>query len=242
MTRQPLAPITTAPRVLVAGATGLVGRALVARLSSMGSGARTTALLRQAHQRQALPSGIDHQVVDFQRLGQAGVPGLPDADWAFCCLGTTIAQAGSQAAFRAVDFDAVLAFARAALAAGATRFGLVSALGADARSSVFYNRVKGEAEQALAALGWPQLVIARPSLLLGDRQSLGQRGRPMEQLAQRLMPGLGWLVPPSLRPICADAVAAALLAAVVRDAPGTTRLASGALQALASTAASSRPR
>ena len=231
-----LAPISTPPRVLVAGATGLVGRALVARLARLGAGAHTTALLRQANQRQTLPSGIGHLVVDFQRLGQAGTPGLPAADWAFCCLGTTITQAGSQAAFRAVDFDAVLAFARAALAAGATRFGLVSAMGADAKSAVFYNRIKGEAEQALVAQGWPQLVIARPSLLLGDRQALGQRGRPMEQLAQRLMPSMGWLLPQSLRPISADAVAAALLAALSRDAPGTTRLASGTLQALARTA------
>ncbi len=231
-----MAVVTPAPRVLVAGASGLVGQALVVRLAGLGHAARTTALLRQAAQSQTLPSGTAHLVVDYQRLGQPDATGLPAADWAFCCLGTTIAQAGSQAAFRAVDFDAVLAFARAALAAGATRFGLVSAMGADARSSVFYNRIKGEAEQALVAQGWPQLVIARPSLLLGDRQALGQRGRPMEQLAQRLMPSLGWLVPQSLRPISADAVAAALLAAVSRDEPGTTCLVSGALQALACTA------
>src|SRR5690606_26648384 len=99
-------------------------------------------------------------------------------DIAFCCLGTTIKQAGSQEAFRAVDHDLVVAVAQRARALGARHFLVVSALGADPRSSVFYNRVKGEMEESLRAMDWPQLTIARPSLLLGERNET----RLVEQL------------------------------------------------------------
>ena len=220
-------------RVCVAGATGLVGQALLLRLLQAPQVRQLTGLVRNAKSGLALPKGCQPQVVDFATLGQPGAAALPPTDWAFCCLGTTIKVAGSQAAFRAVDFDAVLAFARAAQAAGASRLGVVSALGADVKSSVFYKRVKGEMEQALAGLGLPHLVIARPSLLLGERSALGQPGRSGERLAQALMPAVGWLIPQKLRPISADAVAAALLTALADAAPGTTVLESDALRALA---------
>jgi uncharacterized protein YbjT (DUF2867 family) len=217
----------------VAGATGLVGRALLARLVDDPRVGTVTALLRSAKPAQALPTRCKSVVVDFATLGQPGAAPLPPVDWAFCCLGTTIKVAGSQAAFRAVDFDAVLAFARAALAAGANRLAVVSALGADGDSSVFYNRVKGEMEQALRELGLSHLVIARPSLLLGERSALGQPSRPTERLAQLMMPAVGWMIPRKLRPISADTVAAALLAALALADPGVTVLESDALQSLA---------
>lgn len=220
-------------RVLVAGGTGLVGRALLARLAADLRCRSVTALIRQPAQRQTLPRGVSALAVDYNTLGQPGTPAWPAADWAFCCLGTTIKTAGSQAAFRAVDFDAVLAFARAAQQAGISRLGLVSAMAADPRSSVFYNRVKGEAEQSLTALGLQQLVIARPSLLLGDRQLLGQPARPAERLAQALMPAVRWLLPRPLQPILADDVAAALLDAIATDQPGVQLLPSDRLQQLA---------
>jgi uncharacterized protein YbjT (DUF2867 family) len=220
-------------RVLVAGGTGLVGRALLAQLVADPRCRSVTALVRKAAQRQGLPRGVTAQVVDFTALGNPGAPALPAADWAFCCLGTTIKTAGSQAAFRAADFDAVLAFARAAQAAGVSRIGVVSAMGASTGSRVFYNRVKGEAEQALAALGFQQLVLARPSLLLGDRTALGQASRPGERVAQALMPVLGWLLPRKLRPISASAVATALRVALADAAPGSTVLESDALAKLA---------
>ncbi len=216
-------------RVLVAGATGLIGRALLARLAVDPQVARVMALVRRAGALGQQPPTVQAKVVDIAAPGP-----LPAADWAFCALGTTIKTAGSQAAFRAVDVDAVLAFAAAARAAGASRFGLVSAMGADARSSVFYNRCKGEVEQALAAQGWPRLVIARPSLLLGERTTLGQPARPAEALAQRLIPAVGWLIPRALRPIQANAVAAALLATVAAaDGEPMQILSSDRLQALA---------
>ncbi len=218
-------------RVAVAGATGLVGRALLARLAVDPRIGSITALVRQPAALAGQPAAVIPLVVDYRTLADGA--GLPAIDWAFCALGTTIKTAGSQAAFRAVDADAVLAFAKAARAAGATRMGVVSAMGADASASVFYNRVKGEVEQTLAAQGWPQLVIARPSLLLGARTALGQASRPMESLAQRLMPAVGWLIPRQLRPIQADAVAAALVSAVATPADGVSILLSGELQSLA---------
>jgi uncharacterized protein YbjT (DUF2867 family) len=102
---------------------------------------------------------------------------LPRADDIFCCLGTTIKKAGSQAAFRKVDYDYVVSLADHARDAGAKRFLVVSSLGADARSSIFYSRVKGEMEAALRGIGFDALHIFQPSLLLGDRREarLGER-------------------------------------------------------------------
>ena len=221
------------PRICIAGATGLVGRAVISQLARAPQAGRITALVRQSGQLSGLPKGVRGQVVDFSALGRAGEPGLPPTDWAICCLGTTIKVAGSKSAFRAVDFDAVLAFARAAKVAGASRLAVVSALGANPRSSVFYNCVKGEMEQALRALDLPHLVIARPSLLLGERAALGQATRPGEAIAQTLMPAVGWLIPRRLRPIRADAVAVALIQALASHRPGEQVLESDALQAVA---------
>ena len=118
------------------------------------------ALVRKATL-QAHPKLSEH-VIDFESL-----PKLPKTDDAFCCLGTTIRKAGSQAAFRKVDFDYVLNFATAAKAAGAKRFFVVSALGANAKSGVFYNRVKGEMENALMAMNFESLHIFRPVISAG---------------------------------------------------------------------------
>jgi uncharacterized protein YbjT (DUF2867 family) len=108
----------------------------------------------------------------------------------------------------------------------------VSALGADPKSGVFYNRVKGEAEHAIAALRFESMVIARPSLLLGNRVALGQPTRRGEQIAAALTGPLGWLMPRSVRPIEAAAVARALMRSVQRGEPGLFALSSGVLQVL----------
>jgi uncharacterized protein YbjT (DUF2867 family) len=152
-------------------------------------------------------------------------------DDVFITLGTTIEVAGSQAAFRQVDFDFVVNTARAARAAGATRLAVVSSLGADAKSRVFYNRVKGEMEAAITQLGYKSVVIAQPSLLLGDRAKLGQPARSGEVWAARLLGPLRWMVPKRVRPIHARAVASALLAAILDAEPGVRVLKSGAMQA-----------
>jgi uncharacterized protein YbjT (DUF2867 family) len=212
----------------VAGASGLVGRALVDALLADSSVGSVHVLVRTARSDWRQRNGLTQHVIDYA----SGLQPLPAVDDAYCCLGTTIKAAGSQQAFRAVDFDAALGFARAAHAAGATRFGLVSALGADSKSRVFYNRVKGDAEHAIAALGFESMVIARPSLLLGDRAALGQPTRPGERIAAALSAPLGWLLPRSVRPIEATTVARALVRSVQRGEPGLFALSSGVLQIL----------
>ena len=133
-------------------------------------------------------------------------------DEVYLALGTTIRQAGSQSAFRAVDVDfaANLATAEAALAAGARRIALVSAAGADADSRVFYNRTKGELENALMALAPDALLIARPALLLGDRSALSQPVRRLESWSQHLFQCLSPMLPTGWRPIAGERVARAL--------------------------------
>jgi uncharacterized protein YbjT (DUF2867 family) len=137
--------------------------------------------------------------------------------------------AGSQAAFRAIDFDANLAVARAVKAAGARRIGLVSAMGANTHSRVFYSRVKGELEDALAALNFEGLVIVRPSMLVSDREALGQPVRSGERIAMYVGAVLGPLIPANYRPIAASHVARALLTRVP-TARGREILLSGAMQ------------
>ena len=201
----------TPPPVLLAGATGLVGRALLSQL--LDAGHRPVHVLLRRTPQQPLRDGARAHVVDY-----AALPSLPAAPWALCAIGTTMAQAGSEAAFRAADHDAVLAFAKAARAAGTTRFGVVSALGADPHSRTFYNRVKGEVEQALRALGFEYLVIARPSLLDGAREGLGQPTRPAEALALALTRPVARWLPRAWRPVQPAQVARALRQAM-RDAP-----------------------
>jgi len=186
-------------------------------------------LARSAARANAPARKLDWRVVDFDRLPEP----LPTADDVYIALGTTIAVAGSQAAFRRVDHDLVVAVARAARASGAERLAVVSALGADAGSRVFYNRVKGEMELAVAALGYRTVVIARPALLMGDRAVLGQPERRGEVLAARLLAPVMGLVPRVVRPIAATTVARALVQAVQAAPPGVQRLASAQMQAYA---------
>lgn len=208
--------------VIIAGATGLVGKELLAGLLADPTVAAVHSLGRRAPATQH-PKLTPH-LVDFAKL-----PPLPPADEVYLALGTTIKIAGSQAAFRAVDYDANLAVARAASSAGAKRVGLVSAMGADAKSRVFYSRVKGELEDALAEMRWEGLVIARPSMLVGDRGEIGQPTRRGEEWASALGKVLGFLIPDNYKPVEASAVAQALLSAVP-SATGRTVLLSGALR------------
>ena len=212
-------------RYVLAGGSGLVGRALASQVSN---DPRCTAL--QVLLRKPLPAleGLPH--VRAVPWSSADMPRLEATDFALCALGTTIHAAGSQAAFRAVDFNAVLAFAKAAQRVGARRLALVSALGADVHARVFYNRVKGQTEQALMELGFEALVIARPSLLLGNRAVLQQAPRMGEALAQAMAPALAWLTPSRWRAIRAETVARAMLIALDNAGPGLHILESDQLQ------------
>jgi len=210
---------------LLAGASGLIGRSLLARLLESPLYSHVHVLLRRVVPELPAHAKLTSAVVDFGDLQR-----LPRVDDVFIALGTTIRAAGSQAAFRRVDFDAVLSTAHAGKDAGAKRLLVVSALGADAGSRVFYNRVKGEMEQAVVALGYETVVIAQPSLLVGDRTALGQPARFGEQWAIRLLgPMIDW-VPRGVRPIQADLVARAMLRAAAEGRPGVTRLRSSEMQ------------
>lgn len=147
-----------------------------------------TALLRQGRARGdhliavgRRPTGLadEELVTNFNAL-----PQLPSADVAICALGTTIHNAGSREAFRAVDHGAVLAFAKAALEARIKHFLVVTAVGADPASGVFYSRVKGEIQQDLCDLGFSRLDVLQPGLLRGERQEK----RPVESMMKTLAP------------------------------------------------------
>jgi uncharacterized protein YbjT (DUF2867 family) len=196
--------------VLIAGASGLVGREILQGLLADGSVAAVHSLGRRELDLQH-PKLTQHRV-DFSKA----LPALPGVGEAFVALGTTIKVAGSQEAFRAGDYDAVVAVAKAAKAAGATRLGVVSAMGADKRSSIFYNRVKGETQDALSAMGFETLVIAQPSFLAGDREALGQPLRGGEKLAMNISRLLAPLIPDNYKSIAAADVARGLLDAVPR--------------------------
>ena len=215
--------------VLLAGATGLVGRALLVRLLAAERRQHVIVVARKPlPATSARDPRLTVRVGDMATLaGESGT-----LDDAYIALGTTIKVAGSEAAFRAIDLDLVVAIARAARAAGGRRLAVVSALGADRRSRVFYNRVKGEMEDAVTGLGYESVVLARPSLLLGDRESLGQPKRAGEVWAARLLGPLLPIVPAGVRPIAAPVVAAAMVAALDRAEPGTRVLSSADLQRL----------
>lgn len=202
---------------ILAGASGLVGRELQQLLRENSAYAAVHSLVRRVSATAAPDQKLHELVVSFDDL-----PQLPACDDVFIALGTTIKVAGSEAAFRRVDYDYVLAVARAGRASGAKRLGIVSALGANAKSRVFYNRVKGELQEAVGTLGYESVVIAQPSLLLGDREALGQPTRGGEVWARRLLGPVSNLIPASFRPVQARAVAAALCSAVLRGTPGTT--------------------
>ncbi len=173
-------------RALVAGATGLVGRALVQCLLDDPDTLEVVAVTRR-------PLAIPHPklteaLVDFAHLQDIASPPVDDY---YCCLGTTLRQAGSQEAFRTVDLVYPVTLAHVALAAGATRCFFVSAMGANAAAGVFYSRVKGELEAELARLPFRTVVALRPSLLAGERAEF----RLGERVALALMQPLRALVP-----------------------------------------------
>jgi uncharacterized protein YbjT (DUF2867 family) len=210
---------------LLAGASGLVGRALLEQL--LANGDTVHALLRRDVADLPASPRLQKQLIDFAQPDK-----LPPADALYIALGTTIKVARSKEAFRAVDFDAVVNVARTARAAGVMRCAVVSALGANAQSGVFYNRVKGEMEAALATLGFERLVIARPSLLAGARSALKQAPRLSEQLTLKLLSPFNALIPASVRPIDAAVVARAMRLALAQSASAIHIVESDALQRL----------
>jgi uncharacterized protein YbjT (DUF2867 family) len=207
---------------LVVGATGVVGSKLVAALLADAEYDTVHALVRRPMA--PMHAKLRPHVVDFSQLDGFTWPRVNDV---YCCLGTTIKAAGSQAVFRAVDHDYPLAVARGALARGARQFLFVSAMGADAHSSVFYSRVKGELEAAIAALGFHAAIAFRPSLLAGDRAE----HRLGERVALALLLPLRGMMPDRYRPVADTAVARAMVDYAGRGLAGFHVVTSDAIQA-----------
>jgi uncharacterized protein YbjT (DUF2867 family) len=222
---------------LLAGASGLTGGLALDGLLAAPDISRVIAVTRR-------PLGREHprlanRIVQFERL-ESQLKGSV-ADVALCCLGTTQRKAGSQPRFRAVDVDAVLTFARAAKAANARRFVVMSSVGADPGARNFYLRTKGDMEEELESVGFESLDILQPSMLLAWRAEM----RPLELVASALMP----LIAPLLRgkylpyrAIGARTVAAAMLGATRSGRRGVQRYTYEGIQALARlTAPRTRP-
>jgi uncharacterized protein YbjT (DUF2867 family) len=198
-------------RLLLAGATGLVGDIT---LQQALASPRVQQVVAPTRRPLAAHPKLLNPIVDFDALPD-------DADWwrvdaVACALGTTIRDAGSQDAFRRVDHDYPLAIARRAHTHGGTTFALVSAKGAAAGSRIFYSRVKGEVEDALAGIGFASLTLLRPGLLGGERR----QQRAGEGLALRVFGALDAVLPASYRIVPAQHVAAALLQAALDAPPG----------------------
>jgi uncharacterized protein YbjT (DUF2867 family) len=194
-------------KLLLAGGTGLIGQAFLAC-------AQSTKLHITAVGRRPTGMATEDIVADF-----ADLPAMPSARIAVCTLGTTIRAAGSQDAFRALDFDAVIAFATAAKEVGVAHFLTVTAVGANPNSSVFYSRVKGEVERELSSMNFRRLDIVRPGLLLGNRTER----RPVETLLKWIAPGTDLLMQGSwrrYRSIAAQTVAESLLVLTTHPASG----------------------
>jgi uncharacterized protein YbjT (DUF2867 family) len=215
---------------LVAGASGMVGSALLRVLAAGSAYQRVIALPRRPLSFEA--PRLVNRITRFENMDHE-LRGLTCGD-AFCCLGTTIAEAGSPQAFRAVDYDLVLQFARFAQAAGAKTLIAVSSVGAAPEARNFYLRVKGETELALISLRFRALHLMQPSLLLGPRR----QWRPTEALSRALLPVFNPLLLGRYqrwRAIPARTVAAAMGAAAALETQGVYHHTWPALQSLART-------
>jgi uncharacterized protein YbjT (DUF2867 family) len=214
--------------ILLAGATGFVGQRTLDALLEAPEVSRVIAVSRRALGREN--SRLANRIVKFDSI-EAQLKGV-SCDAALCCIGTTLRQAGSQERFRAVDVDTVLAYARAAKAASARRFVVVSSVGADPAARNFYLRTKGDMEEALETLQFESLDILQPSILLGWRAEM----RPLELVAVALMPLVNPLLPgkyQNYRGIAARTVGAAMLGATRSGRRGVQRYTYPGIEALA---------
>lgn len=208
----------TPQRILLAGATGLTGEHLLDRLLNEPT---VECVLAPTRKPLAEHPRLDNPIGPLRTL----LPQLSgDIDTAFCCLGSTLKEAGSQEAFRAIDHGLVLAFAERARELGARHLLVISSLGANPQSNLFYCRTKGEMEEALQAQDWPQLTIARPSQLLGPRMEI----RPLE----RMTAPLSQLLPGKYRGIAACTLARALWRLALEDNDGVRIVESDELRKL----------
>jgi uncharacterized protein YbjT (DUF2867 family) len=198
---------------VIAGATGLVGDQLLSRLLSASRYSTVIALTRR-------PLAMNHAklhtvISDFHDLDSVLAQVKPDD--VYCCLGTTMARAGSKKKFYEVDFEFPYALAKITSGLGAKQYLLVSALGADKNSRIYYNKVKGEVEAAIRSVPFDCIHILRPSLLLGPRTEK----RPGEDVAKFFHKIFAFVIPEKYKAIDAGKVAEAMLTLASKDQSGT---------------------
>ncbi len=208
--------------VVITGASGAVGARVLHHLLARDDVKRVTAIGRKVLSLKH-PKLVS-KVADVQSMSAMQLE-IPDAvGVAFCCLGTTIQQAGSKPAFRAVDHDAVVAFGEAALHKGAQRLVLCSSVGANRASGNFYLKTKGEAESALQSLGFAQLTVVRPSFL--DDEGTRKDQRLGERIALPVARAVFAVVGKQRRyaPITVDVVGKAMVRLAYDDTRDRTRI------------------
>lgn len=200
---------------VIIGSTGLVGHELVHALAYSKHYDKIYVIARRKIN--LTEQNTEQVVIDFADLEKQTFPA--GADY-FCALGTTIKQAGSEEQFRKVDYDYVVSFAKVAKKCEANSFHMVSALGANAKSSNFYTRTKGEAENAVNGLGLKKVRIYQPSLLIGQRTKLGQPARVGEEVATTVYNATKFLFVgfmKNYKPITAEQVALAMAKNALTD-------------------------
>ena len=205
---------------LVIGATGLIGKSLTIKLLENKFYAKVKILVRKKID--LLHPNLEQIMVDFDNLDTSKIV----ADDVFCCLGTTMKVAGSKPAFYKVDFTYPLVVAKAALENGAKQYLIVTSMGADPKSMIYYNRVKGEIEKALSDLHYPTLLIFRPSILLGERkeQRLGEK---ISKIAMNL---ISFMTPDRYKAIEGEKVANAMIILAQKGIKNKDIFESGTLQ------------
>jgi uncharacterized protein YbjT (DUF2867 family) len=196
--------------VLLLGATGLVGGKILEQLVRDDDVHEIRVIVRRSMANARIAPKVRELVTDFEALERH--VGWLGVDQIFCALGTTLRKAGSRQAFRRVDLDYPMIVARHAHRQGARQFLLVSSMGADAGSRIFYTRVKGELEDAVRAVGFHAVTIARPSFLAGRREE--------SRIGEAVVTRLAHLLPGAMKPVRAGQVASALVRAARIERPG----------------------
>lgn len=198
---------------IIAGASGLIGRSLTQQLLNSDQYSKVISLVRK-------PLGFVHPkysevIIDFNTISDFA--DFPKGEDIFCCLGTTMKNAGSKEAFFKVDYTYCYDLAKRGLQAGADRYFLVSAMGANPKSSNFYSRVKGELEDQLSFLGYRTIYVFKPSLLRGNREEF-RLGEKLALIITRIIPFVGALR--KYKPIHVDKVADAMVKVAKQDDKG----------------------
>jgi len=207
---------------IIAGASGLIGKELIQKMIKSDQYRLIYSLVRKK-------SGLVHEkikelVIDFEKMDQLKFG--EQIDDVFCTLGTTMKQAGSRDNFKKVDFEYVLALANLGKKAGASKFLVISSMGANPKSSVFYSQIKGRTEEALKKIGFNQLVILQPSLLLGERPER----RVAERFSGFMMKALNFLIPDNYKAIKAEKVADFMLKLAFKSTGAVSIVKSGEMQ------------